>query len=319
MRLKATLRGKNLTPWLATIFVINGPSLDSCGCVYNGSSNTSTPSAFASQISDMSTNVGPCNTDLASLINDQGVSLATAFTVWYKDGDVGETQPTTLGRFEIVSGRYDAHGRQRSLPKIFALIVGINRYQEVVIPSLQGCIQDSEDFRYFLEEDLKVPSDHILVLYNESATRGNILSAFDSHLIYNSKIKKGDLIFFYYAGHGGRMAAPDGWDCVDKQIETICPYDETVFMTPPVSFVEKVAALDQHTTGSRGQATGLPDQVAGSVYQTTDSGEKPTAQVHITQSSKPISTVSCIPDHKFGEMMRRLAETKGDNIVGTSN
>lgn len=156
--------------------------------------------------------------------------------------------------------------------------MGVDRYKKHEIPPLQGCIYDSEDFRKFLQEDLSVPSHNILVLYNESATRDNILSAFNNHLLYNERIKKGDLIFFFYAGHGGRMAAPPGWKCEENKIETICPYDETVFHAAPTSAEQTTRTV----------------------------GPKPNSEL-----------VPCIPDHKFGGMMRELARRKGDNIVST--
>lgn len=68
----------------------------------------------------------------------------------------------------------------------------------------------------------------MLVLLNESATRDNILAAFNSHLVQNAQINKGDLIFFFYAGHGDSVAAQD-WNDDGRKVETICPYDVTVF------------------------------------------------------------------------------------------
>jgi hypothetical protein len=42
----------------------------------------------------------------------------------------------------------------------------------------------------------------------------------------NSRIKKGDAMLFFYAGHGSRVEAPSGWLAGDGMIETICPCDE---------------------------------------------------------------------------------------------
>jgi Caspase domain len=73
---------------------------------------------------------------------------------------------------------------------------------------------------------LCVPQSHIVVLTNEGATRYAILSSFENHLVQNNRIKKGDPIVWYYAGHGSRVEAPSGWLTGDNMIETICPYDE---------------------------------------------------------------------------------------------
>ncbi|KZT70649.1 hypothetical protein DAEQUDRAFT_810529 [Daedalea quercina L-15889] len=116
--------------------------------------------------------------------------------------------------------------RQRS---VFALIVAINEYQNRKIPRLQGCVNDGKDFQDFLTATRNVPSGNILMLLNESATRENILTAFRSHLIDNERVIEGDLIFFFYAGHGDSVDAPEGWNADGGRVETICPYDVTVF------------------------------------------------------------------------------------------
>ena len=48
------------------------------------------------------------------------------------------------------------------------------------------------------------------------------------HLVQNAQIKKGDLIIIFYAGHGDSVVAP-GWTDDNRRVETICPYDVTVF------------------------------------------------------------------------------------------
>ena len=117
------------------------------------------------------------------------------------------------------------HGRS-----IFALIVAIDEYaNREVIPQLGGCLNDAEDFRSFLETDLSVPSANIRMLTNESATRDAILSTFKSYLLHNPKIANGDLIFFFYAGHGDSLESPAGWYPESGRVETICPYDMSAF------------------------------------------------------------------------------------------
>ena len=97
-----------------------------------------------------------------------------------------------------------------------------------LVQELHGCLNDAQDFVTYLKRTLAVPPRNILSLFNESATRENILAAFNSHLIHNDQISKGDLIFFYYAGHGHRVVAA-GYNENGRMVETICPYDITVF------------------------------------------------------------------------------------------
>ena len=108
---------------------------------------------------------------------------------------------------------------------IFALVIGINDYQDGSPTSLRGCVQDSKAVFDYLKDTLRVSETNIVLLHNEQATREKIISTFESHFINNSAIKKGDAIIFYFAGHGSRQKAPDGWYSEDNRVEMICPYD----------------------------------------------------------------------------------------------
>jgi Caspase domain len=112
------------------------------------------------------------------------------------------------------------------IPQIFALLIGINKYKNPEIRELFGCVNDCNNVRNYLTSCLGVPEGHIVVLTNEAATRHAILSNFESHLVQNSRIKKGDAILFYYAGHGSRIGGPSGWLTSDDKIEMISSYDE---------------------------------------------------------------------------------------------
>ncbi|KAH9923544.1 caspase domain-containing protein [Fomitopsis serialis] len=112
---------------------------------------------------------------------------------------------------------------------VHALIIAIDRYQHEPIPSLRGCVNDGKDFQKFLKQSLNASPTNILTLTNESATRDNILAAFEGHLIHNERVKQGDLIFFFYAGYGDCVDAPEDWGMEGKRSETICPFDESAF------------------------------------------------------------------------------------------
>ena len=86
-------------------------------------------------------------------------------------------------------------------------------------------MNDARAMGLFLSS-LQVPEANICTLINEDATRESILSRFQMHLIRNPQIEKGDVIIFFYAGHGSRVEAPKDWGTSDGKIETICPHDE---------------------------------------------------------------------------------------------
>ena len=104
--------------------------------------------------------------------------------------------------------------------KLFALIIGINNYEDNKIPNLKGCVNDSTNVVNFLTEKFPPEQLRIKHLTNEGATRKDILSAFENHLIGNDEINPQDPILFFFAGHGSSELGPKGI------METICPYDE---------------------------------------------------------------------------------------------
>lgn len=87
-------------------------------------------------------------------------------------------------------------------------------------------MNDAKSFKAFITDYLHAPGSQIRLLMNESATRRNILDAFQNHLTDNAEIDEGDAIVFFYAGNGSRVRAPESWPSTDGMIETICPYDE---------------------------------------------------------------------------------------------
>ncbi|TDL22050.1 hypothetical protein BD410DRAFT_277018 [Rickenella mellea] len=106
---------------------------------------------------------------------------------------------------------------------VFALVIGINAYQSR--NRLNGAVADANAFDCFLKE--RFSSTHVTNLRDAEATRENIKSAFTS-LRRDPRIKSGDTIIIYFAGHGARANISDrwvGWKPQDSQMEIICPVD----------------------------------------------------------------------------------------------
>lgn len=104
--------------------------------------------------------------------------------------------------------------------RFFALIIGIDDYQNEKIRKLKGCVNDSENVCRFLTEYLHVNPAHIKHLRDGEATRENILSAFEKHFISNQEIQPNDAIVFYFGGHG-----TCGKHLGGNMLQMICPYD----------------------------------------------------------------------------------------------
>lgn len=106
-----------------------------------------------------------------------------------------------------------------------ALLVGVNDYAPVGAggPDLRGCVNDVRDMAHTLNVLGIVPAipGSMRILTDASANRANILTGLQ-WLVTGAK--KGDVLIFYYSGHGSWVADTDG-DEIDKKDETICPHD----------------------------------------------------------------------------------------------
>ncbi|THH19844.1 hypothetical protein EW146_g1375 [Bondarzewia mesenterica] len=110
--------------------------------------------------------------------------------------------------------------------RVFALIIGVDQYKSSRIWNLSSCVDDAQSIKRWLMTDLHVPRDHIRILLDGKATKRAIEDTFVSHLVSNPAIEPGDAILIYFAGHGSRMLAPDGWHNTScARVEMLCPHD----------------------------------------------------------------------------------------------
>ncbi len=75
--------------------------------------------------------------------------------------------------------------------------IGINRYLH--FPSLNNAVKDVEDLQAVLAEDYELDDDHVITLFDEQATRENIIIQFDRLV---EEVKPEDRLLIYYSGHG---------------------------------------------------------------------------------------------------------------------
>ncbi|MCU0549451.1 MAG: caspase family protein [Leptolyngbya sp. Prado105] len=107
---------------------------------------------------------------------------------------------------------------------IYALLVGIDEYLAPV-PVLKGCVNDVIAIQAYLEGRVE-SSDHLHIqtLFNQKATYKAIVNGFRSHL---RQAKAGDVVLFYYAGHGSQEQTPQEFWAIepDHLHETLVCYD----------------------------------------------------------------------------------------------
>lgn len=113
------------------------------------------------------------------------------------------------------------------LKQCYALLIGINQYEHSSVPDLDGCLQDAERFRTYLEAevDTKAYELHLKTLYSDQApypTRANIIEQIQQHL---GQAKEGDLALLFYAGHGSRERVPVHFYEADGNFQTLVPQD----------------------------------------------------------------------------------------------
>ncbi len=100
-----------------------------------------------------------------------------------------------------------------------ALLVGIDAYAHV--RPLRGCVNDVAIMRGVLVDTFGFAADRIRQLTNEQATRDAMLASLDTLV---ADTGTGDIVVFYFAGHGSQMTdregdEPSGFD------STLMPYD----------------------------------------------------------------------------------------------
>jgi len=127
----------------------------------------------------------------------------------------------------------------RSKPSLFALLIGINDYAHV--RSLRGAVPDVLWVKEYLESYLRVPEDQIQSLLNKSASRAAIIEAF-IQLQDDKRIKEGDPILIYFAGHGSELSGPESGP--GKRTQAIVPQDYCE------EYGKQVPAIPDHTIGA---------------------------------------------------------------------
>ncbi|CAE6387305.1 unnamed protein product [Rhizoctonia solani] len=120
--------------------------------------------------------------------------------------------------------------RPNSSHSFHALVIGINNYP--TLDPLAGAIADADSVSSFLTGELGVPSEHIINLRNEGASRAAIIQGLRK-LRDDPRITHGDPILVYYAGHGGskREARSGHTGGNMKEVQVIFPHDYGVCKT----------------------------------------------------------------------------------------
>ena len=102
-----------------------------------------------------------------------------------------------------------------------ALVVGIDKYKNPAW-NLEGCTMDAAVMSGMLQDHFGFPGDNVRVVLDDRATKANILGRLD-WLVRDAK--QGDVLVFFYAGHGSQVRDRNGDELEDEMDEILCPHD----------------------------------------------------------------------------------------------
>ncbi len=102
-----------------------------------------------------------------------------------------------------------------------ALVVGIDKYENPQW-NLQGCTMDAAIMSGMLQDHFEFMGDNVRLVLDDRATKANILERLD-WLVRDTKA--GDVLVFFYAGHGSQIRDRDGDELDDQLDEILCPHD----------------------------------------------------------------------------------------------
>ncbi|CUS76972.1 Outer membrane protein beta-barrel domain-containing protein [Candidatus Kryptonium thompsonii] len=181
---------------------------------------------------------------------------------------------------------------QEGYRKSWALIIGINEYQS--LPRLNGAVRSAKMIREKLVREFGFDPENVIELYDDQATRENILKAFD-RLMDPRRVSKEDRIFIYFAGHGvtrqvggkdkGYIMPVDG--VMEKYASTAISTDQLHEFQEAIPAKHVFFAMDACYSGTiftRG--IGLAEERYTSVPEALKRFTAKTARVAITAGSK---------------------------------
>lgn len=126
------------------------------------------------------------------------------------------------GNVSLSKHQLNAYGETlgASASQKLALLVGINQYSQG--KGLRGCTTDVELQKELLIHRFNFSPNNIITLIDREATRENILTAFDEHLV--KQAENDDVVIFHFSGYG-RQVKLNNSDSNFTRINSLITYD----------------------------------------------------------------------------------------------
>jgi len=171
---------------------------------------------------------------------------------------------TNISAQQRQSSRHSVSGGiNQSLPKIWAIVIGVAEYQHPTVEDLRYAKDDAYLISNFLQrpEGGSIPDEQLVRLIDEKATRKNILAALEQ-LKY--KVGQDDIIFFYFAGHGLEgMFLPYDYNFKENYVS----HSEVVKAIEFCNAKHKIVIADACASGSLGGEVKTLDRQGRSIAQ----------------------------------------------------
>ena len=186
------------------------------------------------------------------------------------------------------------------MPRIYALLVGINDYSAV--SKLAGCVADIEAVEALLRK--RVPEDQLSlkVLHDGDATRAGIIEGFRAHL---SQATTDDIAAFYFCGHGSQEPCPPEWIALEPSgtNQTIVPVDSRVGDVFDIADKELSALIHEVAANGAHVVTLFDSCHSGGVTRDVEDGLDPRSGVSRTA---PASTMRARTMDDYLDVARAL-------------
>ncbi|GIE27621.1 hypothetical protein Ait01nite_006660 [Actinoplanes italicus] len=202
---------------------------------------------------------------------------------------------------------------------IYALLVGINQYQDPRLNNLAGCVNDVRDAVAFLKQHRRPDTGlDVNELLDDEATGEAIVSGIRQHL---GQAGPGDVALFWFSGHGATEPVGDFWylESNGEELQTLVCADSRVAGRPDL--LDKELAVLLGGVAERGcHVVAILDSCHsggatrdGVTYRAADQAtEKPSYRLlpdlagHYADGPPPVRHVlmaACRPEEKAGEAL----------------
>lgn len=120
------------------------------------------------------------------------------------DGKQFTAEKKTINSEDIVSNAVESQLYKNS----WAVVIGVNKYR--YWPQLSYAVNDAQGVADMLQRRYGFAQEQIITLFDDQATRENIVDILTNTLADPKKVKPDDRVFVFYAGHGMTRTLPSG-------------------------------------------------------------------------------------------------------------